>query len=169
MWKPEDMSPDPRVHVLGRSLPLSPELRFSWVTKNRQIISKILWSLSYLFMEVSDPVSGECYRHNMQYDFRMLHTRSWTHTHTNTCIVCAYMFYMHAYMCMHTNIHTYTMVALWNWILLISYLFTLYLSISVIIITQGNELHDYALFLFLNSSNYLTVLNKYFRENISKL
>lgn len=129
------------------AIAIEPSTEVIWVTENRQVLPEILWSSAYLLMEVSGPVSGECYRHNMWYHSRILHTDH-EHTHTQTHMYTVFICYMHAYMYMHTNIHTYTMVALWNWLLLISSLFTLYLSISVIIITQGNGFYDYALFFF---------------------
>lgn len=166
MWKPEDLSADSRVRVLGRPLPLSPALRLSGLRRTDRFSLRFcdpqptyLWKLVVQFQEsvtdtICDIIPGS-YTQIMN-------------THTNTHVYCVYMLYacVYVYAYKHTYLHNGCFVKL----ITVNFIFVYPL---LEYISNYYYTREWILWLcsvlLLNSSNYLTVLNKYFREKILKL
>lgn len=168
---PEDLSADPRVHVLGRPLSLSPELRLAG-----------LWRTDRFSLRFCDPHPNYLWKLVVQFQESVTDTickiipgfytpdQGHTHTHTNTHVYCVFI----SFICMHICLCIQTYILTW-WLLYESDYFTVNFIFVYPLLKYISSYYtrDWISWLcsvlILNSSNYLTFLNKYFREKILNL
>lgn len=132
-------------------MPLSPELRLAGLWRTDRFSLRFcnphpnyLWKLVVQFQESVTDTICEIIPGFYTPD------HGHTHTHTQTHMYSVYLYVLYACIYVYAYKHTYLYDGCFMkliTLLLISFLSILYLSISVVI-TQGAEFHDYALFLF---------------------